>query len=345
MIVEEAAKLIAQRIGRSYPSDKKIIFSHLDLIAEHIWASGLFKDSTKWTYVSVGEDNKIISPDGYDVLLGVNINFKPITIRDSTFLFHSNGPAEAPIHDNYFYRNVIDLGRFPVNRLIDNLCNVCSCDKPKCYYIGAKILNNCGTPPKTRIYGKNEKGDEIFTYKVGEKEEVNICSEEDADVYEDAIQGVEIKLSERTTTPKILFSKVTSIVKEPSNSYVEYYAIDSKTKVGVPIAKLSPFDIVSSYRLYQVPSSCVKKRCVFALFKMTKPSQIIDESQPFITDNKNAILSIAMGLDYKFNQGDLEKGETFLSTGIRDLAIELKEDEANTKTNIQFQKFKPRFNF
>jgi len=334
MTIREVSKLVAQYIGKSYPNDRETIFQILDLAQQKIWESGKFYGSTKWAYVKTRNDNTIITPHGYNILLGLNINFKPQIIRDNYFMFHQNGPAEVNAFGSNFTKNVQDLGEFPVIGMHENICTPCEGNECQEFYIGAKVLGECNDFPKTRIYGTSPNGKNIYSYTKGEKKEECVCyDKEDVEIW-DAIEGVELTLSNILRVSKIPFGSITGITKEPSESVVEYYKIDKRNK-GELIASLDPFQIVSKYKAYTIPNTCIKQKCVFGLFKRSKPETVINENQRFITDNKVAIIAMAKAMDYYFNRNDIVNGEAFERRSLLSLSNEVKEESSNYVSPIQ----------
>lgn len=332
--VESIGEFVAPYLGKRYRGDRQSILNILDLVATEIWNSGKFHNSTKWFYTGVRGDNTIITPHGYNVLLGLNLNFRPRTLRDAEFLFHQNGPGELPAFSKDYSADVYDLGEYPIYRLIETLCQPCEGKKQNCYKVGARVVSQCGQNAKTRIYGVDQDGNPIYSFVRGEKEEVCQCTEEEVAYYDSAIEGLEINLTEQVKAYDIWFSRISNIIKEPTKYPVEYFAID-KHGIAIQIARLEPFQVNSSYRTYRIPHTCIKQRCCLGLFKVTKPNNYIDDSQPFISDNKLAILSIAKGVDKKFNRDELDAGNALITDGVMALARELKEESSNTEYPIQ----------
>ena len=331
--VEEVAEFVAPYIGKRWPYDQQAILDVLYLTAEEIWKSGKFHNSTKWFYVSTTSDNKIVTPHGYSVLLGYNQNFKPAKLRSSEFLFHQNGPGDLPMTTGY-NRDIIDLGEYPVFRLLDNLCAPCEEKQCNTYKIAAKVVGSCESFPKTRIYGLDVKGNPIYSYVKGENKEVCQCTEEESHVYDEAIEGLELSLSGTMRSYDIWFSRINGFIKGETKAAVEYYAID-KAGLAVLVARIEPFESTSSYRIYQVPKSCVKQQCALGLFKIKKPNRYISGSEVFITDDLQSILSIAIGVDKKYKRNELQEGLQYIGDGILSMANNLREQSSNTEDPIQ----------
>lgn len=331
--VGEVAEFVAPYIGKRWPYDKQAVLDVLYLTAEEIWNSGKFYNSTKWFYVSTTSDNKIVTPHGYSVLLGFNQNFKPVALRSDSFLFHQNGAGDLPFASGYV-KDVVDLGEYPVFKMLDILCKPCEGMECKKFKIGARVLGNCLSYPKTRIYGLDDKGNPIYSYVKGENEEVCQCTQEESSLYDEAIEGLELSLSGTVRSYDIWFSKITGFIKEQTNSPVEYYAID-ELGLATLIARMEAFESTTSYRIYQVPRSCVKQQCALGLFKIKKPNRYISESEIFITDDLKSTLSIAMGVDKKYRKNEMQEGMQYITDGILSLANNLREQSSNTEDPIQ----------
>lgn len=335
--IEEVAEFVSTYIGKQFPYDEDSIYANLDLVNEIIWNAGLFHGSTKWFYCQVRDDNTIVTPHGYNVLLGVNRNFKPLMIRDSSFIFHQNGPADIPVVSDNFSNNVYDLGEYPIFKLLENLCYPCEGTVCNEFRIGARAMGFCDSYPKTRIMGNDVKGNPIFTFIKGDK--VELCNESEKDSYDNVIHGLEIQLTtDIRVIDNVKFGSISEIIKEPTKYPVEYYAVNNKS-VGQLIARIEPFQTRSLYRLYKVPNDCIRNACVLGLFKRSKPDKIVDKEQLFFCSNRNAILSISKGVDLKYNKNDTQSGETLIALGIKDLAMELREQSSNSTNPLQMDGF------
>jgi hypothetical protein len=336
--VEEAGRLVATKIGKRWPYDKEEIMDNLSLVAEEIWKSGVFKGSTKWAYVSVNSDNTIVTPHGYNVLLGLNQDFKPMKIRQDHFLFHQNGVGEKAVFEGS-NKDVIDLGEFPIFTLIERLCKPCSGSECPSYKIAARILGSCEGFPETRIYGNDQNGHPIYSYVKSENglDEVCQCTQEEAEYYNDTVEGIRIKLTNTLQAFDIQFSSITGIVKPATSSPVEYWAINH-SGLAKMIARLEPFESSSSYRIYKVPKSCIKQACVFGLFKIKQPERYVDGSQAFISDNISSLISIAIGVDKKYKRDELQLGQQYIGDGVLSLANEVRESNSNAESPIQVSK-------
>lgn len=339
-LVGQIADEIAPYVGMSYPNDEKRLFDLLSLVQDQIWMSGKFYNSTKYFYTPVRDNNHIITPHGYNVLLGCNIDFKPVSINGVASIFHKNGPLEAPLKDTGFSRSVYHLGDSPVMiQPNDEWCSPCSSSSPREYYV-AVCGGGCDTGKETLVsaLGCNKKP--IYTYRKEETEsEPIVCEDRD-------LQETEIRYSEGVVYPilgqkvyheNILVSEIYNIIKDPTTAPVEYYLVDKDTRVGVLTARLEPYETNAIYKRYQVSQSCVKAKCILGLYKKSKPVKIVDPSQIFISGNMQAIMSIAQGIDHKYSKGDIEKGMAYIRDGINLLNLEVREERPNKNSKLQVE--------
>ena len=339
-LVGKIADEIAPFVGMSYPNDEKRLFDLLSLVQDQIWMSGKFYNSTKYFYTPVRDNNLIITPHGYNVLLGCNIDFRPVSINGVASIFHKNGPLEVPLKQGGFSQSVYHIGDSPVMiQPNDEWCSPCKPKTKRDYYIAVQG-GGCETNKETLVSVSGCNGKQIYTYRKEETEsEPVIC--EDRDLVE-----TEIKYSEGVVYPilgkmvfheNIIISEVYNIIKDPTVSPVEYYLVDKETRVGVLTARLEPYETNAKYKRYQVSKSCVKGKCILGLYKKSKPVKIVDESQIFISDNMQAILSIAQGIDHKYSKGDIEKGMAYIRDGINLLNLEVREERANKNSKLQVE--------
>lgn len=337
------AEFIAPYVGCSWPNDERKIFELMSLVQNKIWQSGKFHNSTKFFYVNVRSDRTIITPHGYNVLLGCNINFQPVNINSPNGLFHRNGPSEAPMVGGNFNTTIQYLGESPVTKQPNEAwCSPCGNHRFTCdndYFITV-VGENCSTKAHTLVsaLGKNNKP--IYTYYKEETGgEPTVCESED-------IAATEIKYNEGVRYPilgqkvfykDILVTNIYNIIKEPSLVPVEYYLTERRTGIGSLIARLEPYEIISKYKRYQISNNCIRKNCVLALFKQSKPVDIVSESQIFISDNKDAILCMAQGIYQIHEKQELNLGNGFIQQGLVALREELREESPNTNDKLQIE--------
>lgn len=339
--IGQVSKLIAQHVDRTFPNDREAIYEILDLVKEKIWHSGKFYGSTKWGWCRVRGDGTIITPHGYNILLGCKVEGLPSAdIKDKYFMFHKNGPTSSVIKDKGFNNSVIDLGEFPT--LLP----------PEKYHSGKNIgnwyisvkspgLGFSKNPSIARVMAYDCQGNKIYTYifKKDEdaEEEVTQLGVDEIDQHEGVIEGINYQIKGVDTLYKnIIVSSVYGIVKQPTVTPVEFWLYENKScSNGILMARLEPNETISSYRSYKVPDGCIRNKWVYGLFKMSKPQATAFDSELFMTDNKSAIISIAKGV-YKANFKDqLSEGRAFIDDGIRALNDELRESKSSSTSTMQ----------
>lgn len=333
------AEFIAPYIGMSYPNDENRIFENLSLVQDEIWSSGKFYGSTKYFYAPIRSDNTIITPHGYNVLLGCNINFKSVNINGTSAIFHKNGPSETPLAENGFSKDVYHLGDSPVMfQPNGSWCKPCGPNKGKVDFYISVCGGDCEINKKTLVSSLGRNGKPIYTYfkeETGDKPIV--CEDRDLIVEEIKYnEGVMYDVVGQHVNHKdIIVGDIYNIIKDPTISPVEYYLVNKETGVGTLMARLEPYETVSNYKIYQISKSCVRNNCVLGLFKRSKPVDIVDPSQILISNNKSAILSIAKGVHKKFAEDNIQLGETFIMGGINLLAKEVREQKPNSTARLQ----------
>jgi hypothetical protein len=174
--VKAAANLIAKFASLSYPQDQEKVFELLTFINNQIWRTGKFHNSTRFAYVKTLPNGTLITPHGYNVLLGVSINNKKVNIRGDHFIFHENGPgdpftyASKNMHTDFYHMGESPVIMQPTQdqnccfKPCDNCPKVIAVKVPDCTYYSAKN--------SLLISGLNQSGSEIYTYENVEKEGV-----------------------------------------------------------------------------------------------------------------------------------------------------------------------------
>jgi hypothetical protein len=345
---DKAGALIAPFIEKSWPNDKETIFNVLSLVNEEIWNSGLFPDSTKWAYVKVGQNGTITNPHGYSVLLGAKVGCDKFEVRDSYFMFHSNGPLREPDESSSFSKNIQFLGAYPT------LINPQNDFQFKCGDRGFNIgVSACNLPPSrfpplTIISGLNLQGRPIYTYRfedtrsdevrIAEDDEITNYSPDDVDFESGLIEGVQFPITSNIIKfSNVAFSDVYNIVKQPTLTDVDYWLVDEATCKATKIATLGPFQTRSAYNIYRIDNKCINSNCAFALFKREKPDPIINDSQFILTNNQNALISMAKGIHSMYYKEDINVGTAFITKALRDIGRELTQANPAASSKIQVE--------
>lgn len=343
-----AGSLIAQFIEKSWPNDKETIFNVLSLVNEEIWNSGLFPNSTKWAYVKVGQNGTITNPHGYAVLLGAKVDCQKFEVKDSYFMFHSNGPLREPDESTSFSKNLQLLGTYPT------LINPQNDYMFKCGDRGFNIgVSACNLPPSrypplTIISGLGLNNRPIYTYrfedtrsdevKIAEDDEITNYSPDDVDFESGLIEGVQFPITRNLIKfSNVAFSDIYNIVKQPTLTDVDYWMVDESSCKGIKIATLGPFQTRSAYNIYRVDNKCIRDNCIFALFKREKPDAIINDSQFVLTNNQNALIAMAKGIYAMYYKDDINIGTAFITKALRDIARELAQSNPAAVSKIQVE--------
>lgn len=344
--VGEAARIIAPHVERTFPNDREAIFDILNLVKEKIWQTGKFSGSTKWMWVKVRDDGSIITPHGYNILLGCRTDKgPPLDIRDQYFIFHKNGPASsAPIKDNNYTSNVISLGQYPTLLPPDFFGN----GKLKDEFKLSVVSPNCGNSREfntLRVFANDKFGNKIYSYIFKENEDANeelkILIADDIDQTDGVIEGINFPIkSVDFCWDNVIVSSIYGIIKEPTRSPVEVWIVDCKRNIKILAARLEPNETTSSYNLYKIPNIAIRNKWVYGLFKMSKPQPISFDSELFLIDNQTALINIAKGV-YKMTYKDqLIEGKAFVNEGISSLNDELREEKPNSTTTLQIDSFR-----
>ena len=335
--VKEACNLIAQFVNMRFPSDRESLYDILNLVAEKIWFSGKFYGSTKWFFVKVRSDGTIITPHGYNKLIGVKPDCKrPMTIKDETFIFHQNGPTSSSFHECNLEMNVQSMGEFPTLLHPEKFFS----EKKNNNYIVSIVSPGSSDSEKTaRIYCNDTNGNKIYSYHFNNEDDPNqdgieILTAKDLDKYEGIVEGIDYPIRPNLFSyNNISISSVYKITKEPTSSPVEFWLFQNDKKSrGVLMARLEPNETESLYNLYHIPNKCIREQWVYGLFKISKPQPIQYDSELFLTANRSAIINIAKGIHKTYWKDLPAEGRQYVNQGIRELADELKEQKTGEAT-------------
>ena len=342
LTVGEVCRIIAKHVERTFPNDRESIYEILDLVKEKIWFSGKFYGSTKWGWCKVREDGTIITPHGYNVLLGVKPDNAPtMDIKDKYFLFHKNGPTSSIINDKNFNNSVVEYGEYPTLLPPDKYFTGRGGEE---WYVSVKSpgLGISKDLRIARVLARDYNGNIIYTYVFNNPEDpeqdgTRQLGPDEIDKYEGVIEGIDYAIKGVDVLYKnIKISSVYGIQKDPTVAPVEFWLYEAKSCAnGILMARMEPNETVSSYRSYKVPNKCIRSGWVYGLFKMSKPQKTCYDSELFLTDNRSAIISIAKGV-YKQNYKDqMSEGRMFIDDGIRALNDELRENKSSQSSTIQ----------
>ena len=323
--------MTADIIGMSYPSDKDKMFFLCSMANHEIWKQGRWDGMIKEFYVNLKDGldgNKyIVTPNEYNILLGVNLDTKPTRITNSWFKFHRNGIGDAPNKTRFnLTESVMDLGKSAV------------IEQPRARYtIQAGMQDPVYIAVRSRGYedesanliinGENRLGQLVYSFKGADERPItrSLTNPNETNVIQaDPTYGVDFKLTNKfSLCDNIHWSKVIKITKTVTNNPVDVYALPYR-------------DWESSYRTYQLPKEeCKDHRCVLAMFKLSEPDRIEFGSQSMVTSNPTALIDAMMGMDFKYFKKDLNTAATYILSAVKALEDSTRENMANTQQSIQ----------
>jgi hypothetical protein len=230
--------------------------------------------------------------------------------------------------------DVFDLGESPVifqPTKQDGCYCICDDREAKVVSVAVPGCTYYNSSVSTIVSGLDCNGKQIYSYEKTDetgKTETCQCDEKTSQEGINVLRGVKYPISSNPVMYKgVTFSTIDNIIKEPTVVPVEYRFVDRHGRAYL-MARLEPHQIISRYRRYRLPQSCCKKKCILGLFKVSKPDRIIDRNQVMLSSNEQAIISMAIGMDEKYNNKDMNKGLAYIAEGIGHLNAELRESQS-----------------
>lgn len=351
MNAAQAAEYIAPFIKSNWPKDRDKLFRILSLVHSRAWKEGKWYGMTREYTVPVLENNTLITPPGYNVLLKINLDAKPTIIRDKYFQFHRNGTGSiSECCGKNWCGDVHDLGPEPVLFQPYQIPS-CICDdqtKP-CIQLAFKSLgceNDDVSITVTGFYpnelNPKEKGEacpkeRVYTYKKetspGKTEICGCRKDTPAKEGKKPVNGATVKPDENLQLLDLYWGEIESIKKTTSRNPIEVYAVYGDNKVRL-IARLEPWQTEAHYRRYHLPDSC-STPCVHGLFKISQPERILDDSQLMLISDDEALLLLAKGIHMTYYESEDVDGERYILRGIKALDDQLRENASNADIPIQ----------
>jgi hypothetical protein len=337
--VEEAAKLVAPRLDLCYPQDKKKIYSILELVNQHCWKKGIWSGMTKEFFVNTRADGTIVNPAGYDILLKVNLNTRPVTIRSEYFQFTRNGTgSQTECCGRNWSIEVVDRGFSPV------ICQPfkpesCHCCTPKCQKIKLGVRSeSCEEQGlHATIYGCFPDGHPVYSYKARTPETqleglCVPCNQKEAACVDkskyDVIEGIEVPITDDMfIIDNVYWGEIRAIKKPPTSGAVEVYAINDHDDSVSKIARMEPPHLASCYRIWAVPQICCEWPCVHGLFKVSKPGKVLYDNQLMMINDEEAIISLSIAVHLLYYRKDPEFAARYFNIGITALSDESISEE------------------
>lgn len=335
MIAQEAAEFVARFIDKSYPQDREEIYEIITLALNRAWNEGKWLGMTAEFFVPIETDNSgnnfIIAPTSHPILLAVNVNGSPdVSIRDNYFQFHKNGMGSiVNSNDCRWTQDVTDVGSVP----IINKHNINFSEGVR---IGVRSLGVVGEDEEVHVDGRNEVGDNVYTYIKRDMGTPCECVlESDREKRIETVSGVRIKIKDGFHyISNALFYDIKSISKTATTAPVEVIAIDCNNNATV-IARMEPGQRKSKYRKYTVPTNLCKGKCIHGLFKIAKQERIANDTEQLILSNLEAIMAFTKGIYMLYYKENLEVGSSFILNGITILEKERREEESPSEFPVQ----------
>lgn len=342
--VREVAQNVAQFVNKSWPNDRHELYRILTLAQEEIWKSGFFKNSTKWAHCAVRPDGTIVTPHGYNILVGAKIGCRTIAdLRDQYFSFDPNGPVNEPAEDRNMSKVIQHMGDYPT--LLNFTNDSRQCHEPFNMGVISEGSPMFGSPPHTVISGFNACNKKIYTYgstnnyALADDESVEQISNyatygEDFYTETDILEGLQMPITSRMNVRSdVRFSSIYNIAKDCTLSEVSYYAVYPNSK-GILIAELGPFQTISVYKTYKILNSCIHNGQAYCLFKMSRPDPIVSDNQFFISADQATQINIAKFVYHSYWKNDIERAAIFHGAAMSDLARSVSTEEPANSESI-----------
>jgi len=351
--VDDAARFVAGRLDLVYPQHKQKLFKILSYANQHAWKKGVWRGMTREFFTIVRPDNTVCNPHGYSLLQKVNLNSKPVTIRDSYFQFHRNGNgSKTECCGKDWTTDVHDVGYSPV--LFQPFRpESCECDTPTCQMVNLGVYSNNVEEHGLflTVYGCYADGTPVWSYK--ERSDPNKgadCDQTTAQRLDtskfEVKEGVDFPITNNLQIANNVFwGDIRHITKPPTCGAVEVVAYNMHKKETKMIARLEPTHRSSCYRLWRVPEICwnrspVKafikletsesciKPCVHGLWKMDKPGEFTLDNELMIFDDDEALTALAIGANLLWFLQDPVKAAKYYGIGITSLNDDKEQNEA-----------------
>ena len=343
MTADQICTMTADIIGMSYPNDKKKMFFLCQMANQEIWKQGKWHGMIKEFFVNTREDQNgykfIITPNGYDVLLGVNLDSNPSRITNNWFQFHRNGNGSTTKEKGWnFTESVMDMGVFPVIEQ-PRKRNEISVESNDPVYLAVRSRGCESDDVKLTISGENGIGDLHYSFPstVNNPLVRSLANPEQTKVEKiEPTYGIEYKLTNKFSLyENVSWSNITSIHKDVTNNPVDIYAVHDSGESYL-VATLAPHQKQSSYRRYMLPKElCGNSQCVHAMFKVSEPDNIEFGTQRMITENVTALIDMMIGMDYKYFKKDLNAGALYILSSVKALEDSTRENMSNHQSSIQ----------
>lgn len=344
---EKAGRLISPYVGLDpFDNNKERVYKILTLVNDKIWNEGSWWGMNAEFFVKTRKgpngENYIVCPPNYDILKVVNINSKPVLPRDNWFQFHKNASGTINTKCGNWTDSVVDMGEFPV---INDIWNCTNNRPPKILIGGCLTGKESASDAMLRIQGEWDRGGEVFTYEKEKLPDNRIEFLNEEEKYS-PVFGAKIALNDKIRfIENIWWRRISSIHKNITANPVEVYAFHTDQTLQL-LATIPPHATESKHRRYLVPDDACKKSCscskscdcapvVHAIFKVSEPEEIVYDTQPIYTTSREALISLAIGIDEFFTRKEPNKSVPFTLNGIKSLDDHNREKQSEDINPIQ----------
>jgi len=258
-----------------------------------------------------------MTPHGYNVLMGLNINGNPKKIFESYFSWHHNGPGSITNEAKLRYADcVLEYRESPTLLSADLL------DNKKDFKVAVLARNALDTGVEIQLTGLDIHGQPVHT-SIPTQAAVAAGMSAMSTVYGAPVQLAANKL---VLIDNIHWLSLESLTKPITHGDVDFYMVYRDCVEH--IATITPFQTKSLYRIYEIPTSSCRCGNVEALVKIGEPTRIVNSSQFLIIDDFEALLALVMSIDETFTKKDVASGQNYASLGVASLAAELNSSRA-----------------
>jgi hypothetical protein len=310
---KEARKLIASKVNgcEQFGTDK--LAELINRAEEMAWSSGLWYGIKACIDIRADE-GRIVLPEPWGVLEGINVNGVPRQINSEWYQFSPNGVG-SDVRCDYWADALVE----------EEVPTVWMIHEGEQVGVKAKVPEDANC--YVTIQGTNTDGNTIYRYF----DETN-CRER--------IPGSDLgeKLAVQCdgivkTYNYFANNGITNIFKPVTRGPIQVFAVGPR--YIRKLVELPPSQTQSSLRAYRLPGVCSECNIIQALVKKSEPVVYTQDSEVLQIESKNALISLCLAAYYKWEKFDPEKSQYFFVDGINTLNGQIKEKNGGAQRQIQ----------
>jgi hypothetical protein len=338
--VDDAIKDISPFVGLDPVNDQDKLFLYLSMAQSRAWKAGSYKgfmrEATLKTY-DFGGRHFLMTPHGYNVLMGININSKPTKMFESYFSWHHNGLGSITSECRLKYADcTLEYRESPTLYSHDLL-------QAKEFKLAVLARHAQDTGQEVTVTGLDVNGRPV-TASLPTQASV-AAGVSDLDI----VYGARIKLeaNKLMLLDDVNWMSIEALSKGVTHGDVDFYMVrgEGASACVDHIATIGPFQSKSLYRIYEVPASMCKHHKLECLLKIGEPEKIRSASQFLMIDDIEALMSLVMSVHETFDKKDLALGNGFMTLGVANLEAEHKSSRSPTLQPIQILGMDEEINF